>query len=169
MKFVLTFFSLFIVVSAVSQTKKDGTPDMRFKANKGVYPTYSVPKTKQPRNYNNNGGYILKNGYIKSNGTYVEPHYQTAPNNTKLDNFSTEGNVNPFTGKEGRVDPHGLPSNAYPTPVQPLPRTQTEYTPIPIYTPSYSAVANQCLGITQKGTQCRRMTKSASGYCYQHE
>lgn len=29
-------------------------------------------------------------------------------------------------------------------------------------------VAVQCSGITQKGTRCKRMTKNASGRCYQH-
>jgi len=40
-------------------------------------------------------------GYVKSNGTYVEPHYRSSPNNTKSDNWSTYGNVNPYTGEIG--------------------------------------------------------------------
>jgi hypothetical protein len=40
-------------------------------------------------------------GYTKQNGTYVAPHVQTAPNATKADNYSTKGNVNPYTGKKG--------------------------------------------------------------------
>ena len=45
-------------------------------------------------------------GYIKpSTGRYVAPHYKTAPNKTKFDNFSTKGNYNPFTGKKGTVSP----------------------------------------------------------------
>lgn len=46
------------------------------------------------------------NGYFRSDGTYVSPHYSTNPNDTKLDNWSTKGNVNPYTGKEGTVDPY---------------------------------------------------------------
>ena len=46
-------------------------------------------------------------GYYRSNGTYVAPHHRTDPNDTKLDNYSTKGNVNPYTGKEGTVDPYG--------------------------------------------------------------
>ena len=38
--------------------------------------------------------------------TYVDGYYKTAPNNSKLDNYSTKGNVNPFTGKEGTVNPN---------------------------------------------------------------
>ncbi len=41
------------------------------------------------------------NGYAKKNGTYVAPHQQTALNKTRLDNYSTKGNVNPYTGKAG--------------------------------------------------------------------
>jgi len=44
-------------------------------------------------------------GYYRKNGTYVAPHYQTNPNGTKLDNWSTKGNVNPFTGKPGTKEP----------------------------------------------------------------
>jgi hypothetical protein len=41
------------------------------------------------------------NGYYRSNGTYVAPHYRSSPNYTKADNWSTLGNVNPFTGSLG--------------------------------------------------------------------
>ena len=45
-------------------------------------------------------------GYIKlSTGKYVAPHYKTTPNYTKFDNFSAKGNINPFTGKKGTVNP----------------------------------------------------------------
>lgn len=45
-------------------------------------------------------------GHYRSNGTYVQPHMQTNPNETKLDNWSTRGNINPYTGREGTVDPY---------------------------------------------------------------
>lgn len=41
------------------------------------------------------------NGYYRSNGTYVSPHYRSAPNATKADNWTTKGNVNPYTREEG--------------------------------------------------------------------
>jgi hypothetical protein len=44
-------------------------------------------------------------GYTRSNGTYVTGHHQTNPNGTKYDNWSSKGNVNPYTGKEGTIDP----------------------------------------------------------------
>ena len=49
---------------------------------------------------------VIRNGYIRSDGVYVAPSYATAPNDTKLDNYSTKGNTNPYTGKPGTVDPY---------------------------------------------------------------
>ena len=48
--------------------------------------------------------------HVTKDGTYVEGHQRTAPNHTKTDNYSTQGNVNPYTGKEGTVDPYKQPS-----------------------------------------------------------
>lgn len=45
------------------------------------------------------------NGYYNSRGTYVQPHYQTAPDNNIYNNYSTQGNVNPYTGQAGTVNP----------------------------------------------------------------
>ena len=56
--------------------------------------TYSVPST---MNYNT----TTVSGYTRSNGTYVQSHVRTMPNNTNWDNFSTRGNSNPFTGSTG--------------------------------------------------------------------
>ena len=56
-------------------------------------------------------------GYTRSDGTYVAPHMQTNANSTKLDNWSTQGNVNPYTGREGTVDPYAPTSrNPYGSP-----------------------------------------------------
>jgi TPR repeat protein len=40
-------------------------------------------------------------GYTRKDGTYVAPHMRSSPNGTKADNWSTRGNINPYTGKEG--------------------------------------------------------------------
>jgi hypothetical protein len=48
----------------------------------------------------------VRQGYVTKNGTYVAPSYATNPNETKLDNYSTKGNINPHTGKAGSVDPY---------------------------------------------------------------
>lgn len=40
-------------------------------------------------------------GYYRSDGTYVKPHYRSNPDGKKNNNWTTEGNVNPYTGVEG--------------------------------------------------------------------
>ncbi len=117
-KLILISFTLILFAfSSNAQTKKDGTPDMRYKANKQTYgntysspsystpktttstystPNYSTPKTTTPsystpktteRNYNNGGQYKIQSGYQKSNGTYVAPHLKTTPDNNTWNNY----------------------------------------------------------------------------------
>jgi hypothetical protein len=38
-------------------------------------------------------------------GTYVQPHYQTNPNSTQLDNYGTRPNYNPHNGTYGTQTP----------------------------------------------------------------
>jgi hypothetical protein len=93
--------------------RKDGTyvpphyrsaPDGNFYNNwstKGnVNPYTGEPGTKvsRPSTY---GQDVHVNGYVRSNGTYVPPHYRSAPDGDPSNNWSTEGNVNPYTGEEG--------------------------------------------------------------------
>jgi hypothetical protein len=51
---------------------------------------------------------VRVNGYYRKDGTYVQPHYRSSPNNSIYDNYSTKGNINPYTGAEGT-------KNSYPT------------------------------------------------------
>jgi hypothetical protein len=44
-------------------------------------------------------------GYTTNRGTYVQPYQATNPNNTQFDNYSTRGNVNPYTGQYGTRTP----------------------------------------------------------------
>ena len=44
------------------------------------------------------------NGYVRSDGTYVQPHYRSSPNSSPYDNYSAQGNSNPYTGQKGSVD-----------------------------------------------------------------
>lgn len=90
---ILTFtITVFGTLSLNAQTKKDGTPDMRYKANKETFgntnstTSYSTPKTNE-KNYDNGGQYKLQEGYFKSNGTYVEPHIKTTPDNKTYNNY----------------------------------------------------------------------------------
>ena len=64
--------------------------------------TYHTPKTTYS---------VPVRGYIKRDGTYVMPSHRTSPNATRLDNWSTKGNVNPYTGKVGTKDPYAPPSS----------------------------------------------------------
>lgn len=40
-------------------------------------------------------------GYTRRDGTYVAPYHRTEPNQYRHDNYSSEGNVNPYTGRRG--------------------------------------------------------------------
>ena len=48
----------------------------------------------------------IKSYYKPSIGKYINSYYKTSPNKTKLDNWSTKGNSNPFTGKKGYAKPY---------------------------------------------------------------
>lgn len=52
-------------------------------------------------------------GYYRSNGTYVEPHYRSAPDGNPYNNWSTQGNVNPYTGQMGTHNPDALTTSPY--------------------------------------------------------
>lgn len=41
------------------------------------------------------------NGYVKKDGTYVAPHQQSNADKNFNNNWSTKGNDNPTTGKDG--------------------------------------------------------------------
>jgi hypothetical protein len=62
-------------------------------------------------------------GYTRSNGTYVQGHYRTAPDYTINNNWTTVGNVNPHTGRAGTIPRSSSYSSTY-------------YT-APVYTPGY--------------------------------
>ncbi len=52
------------------------------------------------------------NGYQRKDGTYVQGHYKTESNNTRNDNYSTQGNLNPYTGSHG-TKPRDNYDNSY--------------------------------------------------------
>ena len=69
-------------------------------------------------------------GYIRHDGTYVAPHHRTAPDSNPYNNYSTQGNTNPYTGQAGTVNPYQQPSyNA----------------------PSYTPIHTPVCGYTQSG------------------
>lgn len=89
-----------------------------------------------------NPEHVKVKGYYKSNGTYVQPYYRTAPNSTNKDNFSTKGNVNPYTGKPGYIQPDSKSSS--------IPSKNTNYYNNKSYsTPTYTPYNN---GINNRNT-----------------
>ena len=50
--------------------------------------------------------------HIRKDGTYIQSHMKTKPNHTLRDNYSTKGNVNPYTEKHGTVVPDGRSSRS---------------------------------------------------------
>lgn len=65
-------------------------------------------------------------GYTKKDGAYVAPHERTAPNRTTFDNYSTKGNLNPYTGIAGTKDPTPSPYT-YQSPQRAQERTSLGY------------------------------------------
>jgi hypothetical protein len=56
-------------------------------------------------------GDVYVHGYTTKSGTYVAPHYRSAPDSNPYNNWSTKGNVNPYTGEAGTRNPYG--GNSY--------------------------------------------------------
>lgn len=80
---------------------------------------------------------VYVQGYTTANGTYVQGHYRSAPNQTRIDNYTTQGNVNPYTGAAGTVDPYAQPT--YPQPAQFKPYVA----PAPAYNQPYPSAAQR--------------------------
>jgi hypothetical protein len=79
---------------------------------------------------------VYVHGYVTKNGTYVAPHYRSAPDGNPYNNWSTVGNVNPYTGQAGTKNPYSSYSSPYGT---------YRYT-TPSYTaPSYTSPTYSCL------------------------
>jgi len=54
-------------------------------------------------------------GYYRKDGTYVQGHHRTTPDSNPYNNYSTQGNTNPYTGQQGHVNPYAQPAQpAYP-------------------------------------------------------
>ncbi|WP_204561731.1 hypothetical protein [Azospirillum palustre] len=73
------------------------------------------PRISLARGGGGHGGSVSVHGYTRGNGTYVAPHMRSAPNGTALDNWSTQGNINPYTGEPGHKKPNGNVSTVDPS------------------------------------------------------
>ena len=60
---------------------------------------------RSPSSHVNSTAPVHVKGYYKKNGTYVAPHYRSHPDKSYNNNWSTKGNVNPYTGKPGTKNP----------------------------------------------------------------
>ena len=90
--------------NADAQTKKDGTPDMRYNSNKQIFTGPSYPTSSDVR---------IQSGYVRDNGTYVQPHFKTNNNATNLDNLSTSGNYNIYNNTTGSRAGDYTPAASY--------------------------------------------------------
>jgi hypothetical protein len=63
----------------------------------------------QPAQSNYNSGLYgsdqQTSGYTRSNGTVVQGYHHTAPDSNPYNNYSSQGNVNPYTGAVGHKAP----------------------------------------------------------------
>src|SRR5262245_20740958 len=63
-------------------------------------------------------------GYFGREGTYVQPHWRSEPDGNPYNNWSTKGNVNPYTGDLGTRNvypsPSYTPPSTWSTPIQPM-------------------------------------------------
>jgi hypothetical protein len=79
-----------------SSAPRRSTPKTTAKTTKPKSAGRTVPKSSSD---------TTVHGYTKKNGTHVQSYERKAPNGTQKDNFSTKGNVNPYTGKKGTKTP----------------------------------------------------------------
>lgn len=85
---------------------------------------------------------VYVEGYTRSDGTAVKGHYRSAPNSTINDNFSTEGNINPYTGKKGWIPKKSI--------ITSLPQQQTNSTNTHNYNNSTIDYPNESVSYSTK-------------------
>ena len=56
---------------------------------------------------------VSVSSYYKSDGTFVQEHKRTAPDNSFNNNWSTVGNTNPYTGEAGTKTSKSSSSSHY--------------------------------------------------------
>jgi len=70
-------------------------------------------------------------GYTRSNGTSVQPYYRSNADSNSFNNFSTQGNTNPYTGTRG--------TRNYDSSYSPSSYSYPSYSPPSYSYPSYSS------------------------------
>ncbi len=109
MKSILTSCLFFLCLSSFAQSKGYLTLEPQPS-------TYNVQPNVQVSDYSNylpkiNSETIYQQGYYRKDGTYVQPHYKTKSNETNWDNYSTQGNINPYTLQPGSIAPDYSPQS----------------------------------------------------------
>lgn len=100
-------YNSYKVPSYNSYTPKTYTPSYKYNYSTPSYQPYTPTIKTYTPSYNvnsyTNPSITSVNGYTKSNGTYMNSYFRTVKDNVKWNNFSSWGNLNPFTGKIGKI------------------------------------------------------------------
>lgn len=97
--------------------------------------------------------------YIRNDGTYIPNHYRTQKNETINDNYTTQGNVNPYTGKAGTIPRESTYNTYKPATTKPV---KTHRSTTPSSTPSYNYSTTTYPQYNSKPKATKR--KSANSY-----
>lgn len=93
------------------------------RGNTNPYTGVAGTRTAPPRTYAGMTGAVYVSGYQRADGTYVSSHLRSAPDGNSHNNWSTQGNINPYTGVAGTrsaspgVDYHA--QKLQPSPISP--------------------------------------------------
>lgn len=92
---------------------------------------------------------VYVQGYTRKDGTYVQPHYRSAPDGNFNNNWSTEGNINPYTGEVGTKQ-YPQYNNGLQLPPAPVNNQQS---PIDSFISGYQQGAGLAQGVRQINQQ----------------
>lgn len=68
-----------------------------------LFPQIIVAKNGYGSSY---GSTRVRGHYNRGSGSYTMPHRRTKSDSSKFNNWSTKGNVNPYTGRKGSKGPY---------------------------------------------------------------
>jgi len=83
----------------------DGDPLNNWSTKGNKNPITGEIGTKDPYRMPNSSSPVPVAEYVQEDGTYVSPHFRTAPDGNSYNNWSTKGNANPYTGEKGTRNP----------------------------------------------------------------
>ena len=80
---------------------------------------------------------VYVRGYVRGDGTYVQPHWRSVPDHSPYNNWGYPGNINPFTGRTAGGNADAYLYRYYNRPA---------YYPVPSYRPVYVPGYIRCNG-----------------------